>query len=234
MIIVSAVLLLSFGGFVYLYMEVNNFISAPRLVIIKPQDGSSVDGNSTHVTGVAEKDALVFINDQPVLVNENGEYGEDVGLRSGTNTITVKAKNKFDKEAVQSVTVNANFEDAQAQNFPEASENSQQVSGSSISAEIYVNPNPTWLSVEADGNLVYSGVLLPESVQTFEAKEVINITSGKGNETFVKINGKEMGTISNDPGVVRDIKYNSSGKIENNETQTSNNQAASNNKQSKL
>ena len=82
-----------------------------------------------------------------------------------------------------------------------------------ISAEIYVSPNPTWLSVEADGNLVYSGVLLPQSVQKFEAKEKINVTSGKGNETFVKVNGKDMGAISSDPGVVRDIQYNSNGKI---------------------
>lgn len=215
-IIVSLIILLALASFGYLYVEVNNFISAPRLVIIKPTDGTTVDGNSTHVTGVAEKDALVFINDQPVLVNENGEFGEDVGLKSGLNIITVKARSKFNKEATQSVSVNSSLKDNAQQpenNIPNEVAQEQKQNINPFSAEIYVNPNPTWLSVEADGNLVYSGVLLPQSVQKFEAKEKINVTSGKGNETFVKVNGKDLGAISNDPGVVRDIQYDSNGKI---------------------
>jgi cytoskeleton protein RodZ len=219
MIIVSIVILLALGSFLYLYMEVNNFISAPRLVIIKPADGAAIDGNSTHITGVAEKDALVFINDQSVMVNESGEFEEDIGLKSGLNTINVKARSKFNKETTRSVTVNANFQDSsqnQTGEVPQEAIQNEQQNSSPISAEVFVNPNPTWLSVEADGNLVYSGVLLPQSLQNFEAKNLISITSGKGNETFVKINGKDLGMISDDPGVVRDVQYNSNGKIEQN------------------
>jgi len=217
-IIFSVIIILASASFLYLYKEVNNFISAPRLVIIKPSDGLSIDGNLTHVTGIAEKDALVFINDQPVLVNENGEFSEDVGLKSGLNMITVKARSKFNKEAVQTVSVNANFSDSSQQasdDIPQRAVPDQSQSSNPISAEIYVSPDPTWLSVEADGNLVYSGVLLPQSVQTFNAKDSISVTSGKGNQTFLKINGKDTGLLSSDPGVVRDIKYDSNGKINN-------------------
>jgi hypothetical protein len=216
-IILTAVVVLVLASFLYLYREVNSFVSAPRLVIIKPNDGLSIDGNLTHVTGIAEKDALVFINDQPVLVNENGEFGEDVGLKSGLNVITVKARSKFNKEAVQTVSVNANFQDSLPQVSNDALEkntSTQTQNSDPVSAEVYVSPDPTWLSVEADDNLVYSGVLLPQSVQTFNAKNIISITSGKGNQTFVKINGKDAGILSNNPGVVRDVKYNSNGKID--------------------
>lgn len=215
-IILSTIILLVLSSFLYLYLEVNSFISKPRLVIIKPSDGMSIDGSSTHVTGIAEKNALIFINDQPVLVNENGEFGEDVGLKSGLNVITVKARNKFNKEAVQTVSVNANFQDSSQQAASDVSvpENTIQSQDSNpIAVEIYVSPDPTWLSVEADGNLVYSGVLLPQSVQTFNAKNIVSVTSGKGNQTFVKINGKDMGLLSDSPGVVRDTKYNSEGKV---------------------
>jgi cytoskeleton protein RodZ len=215
-IIASSIILLVLASFLYLYREVNNFVSAPRLAIIKPNNGETISGNSIHVTGVAEKDALVFINDQPVMVSENGEFGEDVGLKSGPNTITVKAKSKFDKEAQQSVTVNADFQDAaQPANDLSANSASAQISQNlaPVSAQIYVSPDPTWLSVEADGNLVYSGVLLPQSVQSFDAKNQISITSGKGNETFVKINGKDAGVLSDVPGVVRDVKYDANGKV---------------------
>jgi len=99
MAVIMLVILMAFASFWYLYREVDSFISTPRLVVLKPSDGAAIEGNSVHVNGVAEKDALVFINDQRVMVSENGEFGEDVGLKPGLNTITVKARNKFDKEA---------------------------------------------------------------------------------------------------------------------------------------
>jgi cytoskeletal protein RodZ len=129
MIIVSVVLFLVVSSFGYLYIEVNNFVSAPRLVIIKPANGFSTSEVSTHVTGVAEKDALVFINDQKVLVNENGEFSEDVGLKSGVNMITVKARSKFNKEAVASVSVNANLESLQQGTLESPLENPEDISG---------------------------------------------------------------------------------------------------------
>lgn len=220
MIIVSSILLVVISSFIYLYMQVNNFVSKPRLVIITPIDKTKVEGNSTHVTGVAEKDALVFINDQPVLVNEKGEFSQDVGLKSGLNTINVKARSKFDKEAIETFSINADFQSQfNSQLDVPASEDNSVITASSqpVSLEIYVSPNPTWMSIQADGNLVYSGVLLPDSRQTFEAKESVSITSGKGNETFVKINGKDLGQLSADGNIVRDVIYNANGKVENKE-----------------
>ncbi|EKE20190.1 MAG: transcriptional regulator, XRE family [uncultured bacterium] len=218
-IIVSLVLIVFIAGFGYLYAEVNNFVSKPRLVIMTPTDGATVSGSSTHVTGLAEKDAVVFINEQPVLVSENGEFSQDVGLKNGVNTINVKARSKFDKESNQAVTINADFENkvGEMQTGVAQQQNSEGEKAFSdpISLELYVNPNPSWMSVEADGNLVYSGVLLPGSIQKFEAKEKVSITSGKGNETYIKINGKDMGILSEESGVVRDIMYNAKGKIEN-------------------
>lgn len=215
MIIVLVILLVVVSSFVYLYMEVNNLVSKPRLNVIKPVDGMVVSGSSTHVIGIAEKDALVFINDQPVLVSEKGEFSEDVGLKSGVNVINIKARSKFDKEDVKSISVNADFQSAvfeqEASDVP--SQDAQTASAGDITMDIYVSPNPTWMSVEADGNLVYSGVLLPESVQTFSAKEKISVTSGKGKETFIKINGKDAGVLSSENGVVRDILFDAKGKV---------------------
>lgn len=115
MVVVSLVLLLVVSSFVYLYAQVNNFVSAPRLAILKPTDGALVNGISTHVVGVAEKDALVFINDQKVLVNENGEFSEDVSVKPGLNMIIVKARSKFNKEATASISVNSNLENIEPQ-----------------------------------------------------------------------------------------------------------------------
>lgn len=215
MIVASAILLIVGSSFLYLYIEVNNFVSKPRLTIIKPIDGTTIAGNATHVTGVAEKDALVSINDQPVLVSEKGEFSQDIGLKTGVNIINVKARSKFDKEAMQSITINADFENPIS--TQQSVENTETISAAEfkdVKMEIKVNPNPTWLSIQADGNLVYSGVLLPDSTQTFEAKQVISVTSGKGKETFINVNGKDLGSLSNDAGIVRDILFDSRGRIE--------------------
>ena len=107
LIVVSVISLVAMASFGYLYFQVNNFVSTPRLAIIKPMDGVLVEGSGTHIVGVAEKDALVFINDQPVLVNEKGEFSEDVGLKDGINAISVKARNKFSKETTQNISVSA-------------------------------------------------------------------------------------------------------------------------------
>lgn len=215
MIAVGLVLFVVAASFIYLYMEVNSFISKPRLVIIKPTDGTKIAGNSTHIAGVAEKDALVFINDQPVLVSEKGEFSQDIGLKSGPNNINVRVRSKFDKETSQSITVNADFQNPIAASEIEnndVQDVDQSLAG--VSLEVNVSPNPTWLSVEADGNLVYSGVLLPDSVQTFEAKQSISITSGKGKETFVKINGKDKVMLSEENGVVRGVMFDANGRVE--------------------
>lgn len=217
LIAVTSIVFLVLGSFIYLYLQVNNFISTPRLVIIKPIDGSSIEGSTAHVTGVAEKDALVAINDQPVLVNEKGEFSEDVGLKDGLNVINVKARNKFNKEADQSVSVNAAFQ--APQNQSEADPAQQPVDSNqkrdAINAEIYVSPNSTWLSVETDGNLVYNGVLLPGSTQKFETKSRISVSSGNGSETFVKINGKDLGQLTKASAPAKDIAFDANGKINN-------------------
>ena len=216
MIFISLITFLALGSFIYLYLQVNNFVSTPRLIIIKPIEGSAIQESSTHVVGVAEKDALVTINDQPVLVNEKGEFSEDVGLKDGLNVINVKAKNKFSKETTQSVSVNANFQTAETTAATDVSLSSAagaDLQNLAINAEIYVNPNSTWLSVEADGNLVYNGVLLLESTQKFQAKEKISVSAGKGNETFVKINGKDLGRLTSGSAPAKDIVFDVNGRV---------------------
>ncbi len=200
-----------FLGFFYLYREVDSFISAPRLVITSPRDGEEIEGKSVNIKGFTEKDSEVFINDQPVLASDSGEFSENVVLQGGLNAITVKSKNKFDKESARSISVRSNI-------IEDVSENSQGNEEKvfdqekKIDLEVTVRPGSTWLSVEADGNIVFSGTLLSEAVQKFEAKEKIRITSGKGNNTHVKVNGKDIGVLSSEPGIVRNVIYDANTK----------------------
>jgi hypothetical protein len=210
-IIASITVLLTVGCFWYLYRQVNSFISSPRLFVSAPADGAAINGKTVQVKGIAEKDSLVFINDQPVLVNEKGEFEEEIGLQQGVNVITLRARNRFDKESVKTVSVSANYQsEADAQN--QQTDSQGQMQTQPFKMEIHVSPNPTWISVEADGNLVYSGVLMPGANQAFSANDTISVTSAKGNETFVTLDGKDLGALSGDAGSVQDAIFTSAGK----------------------
>lgn len=108
--IVSALILLAVGGFVYLYQEFQSFASVPRLVVIDPSDNQIVNSNAVYVRGTTEKDASLMINGQPVLVREGGDFYEQVHLQPGLNSLTVSATNKFKKEKVVTLSVQANYE----------------------------------------------------------------------------------------------------------------------------
>lgn len=206
-------LLLLFGGFFYLYEEFGSFTNVPKLIIIKPEQNSVESGNSVTIQGVTDKDAKLFINDQLVLVSDDGEFNENLALQFGANTITIKAVNRFDKAAVQNIIVQSNY---QAEALEENEANKQleaEATEEKISIEIRVDPGPVWLSVEADKNLVFSGTMLAGAVQSFTADDEIIINSGSASATLIKFNGKDMGALGENPVSVRGVVFNKDTQI---------------------
>ncbi len=105
-----AVGVLIFGIAFYLYREYRTFVSEPYLVLLEPTKGQIVSNDETLVSGKTDRDAKLFLNDQPILVNEAGEFHERVRLQRGVNTVTVKVMNRFGKERVETVSVVANYD----------------------------------------------------------------------------------------------------------------------------
>lgn len=201
------------SGMTFLYREIGSFSSTPRLVISSPQANAEVEGNSLAVEGVTDKDARLFINDQPILVNDDGKFKELITIQPGVNVVNIKSVNKFQKEASETVTVKMAGEGSEEKVAGEMADNiggdssREQKDLEEIHMEIRVDPGPVWLSVEADGNLVFSGTMLTGATQVFRAAEKISINSGKANATFVKFNGKDIGALSSDPGAVRGATF---------------------------
>lgn len=211
LVIASFLTVAALAVFFYLYREVESFVSTPRLVVYEPVDNSTFEGQIARVTGIAERGSAVFVNDQAVLTNEKGEFGQDISLQEGLNTIVVKARNKFDKEATKSITLNANFQNVlNDQSGVLAQEDLP--TQDTLAVEVWVKSEPVWLSIEADGNLVYSGNLNHDTIQKMEAKEKVSITSSRGNETFIKLNGKDLGPLAETPDAVKDVIFTHEGK----------------------
>lgn len=211
-IAVASIIILAVLGLAYFYGELKSFIAIPRLLIYSPPDGSVTDGNSIQIAGLTEKGAQVFINGQKVNVGDNGEFSENVILQSGLNSITVKAVNKFEKETAQIIKVQANLKDNSSTSQEEGIKNEKSAAAEKegrekMELEIYAKSNPVWVSIEIDGNLVYSGALDPEAAKIFKASEKITVSSERGNDTFIKINGQEKGSLSQNPGLIKNVVF---------------------------
>lgn len=206
-ITISIIALFTLGGFFYLYKEVGSFASAPSLVVLSPEQNAFISGNSVLVEGRTEKDAKLYVNDQPILVNDEGKFREDLTLQAGNNFINVKAVNKFEKETIQTMTVQSNYQNESEENNSEEAKIENVSPQKEIEIELKVDPGPVWVNVEADGNLVFNGTMLSGATQKFSAKSKISINSGKGNATFVKFNGKDIGTLGSDPSPVRGVTF---------------------------
>jgi cytoskeletal protein RodZ len=202
------------GAFFYLYREAGSLTDMPRLIILNPESNSQVEGNSVLLEGKTDKDARVFINEQLVLVDDNGKFKEDISLQSGINIIHIRAVNKFQKEASQSVTVQAKYAEGNADSLA-GNRSGEDLSDQSVlptddeavQIELSVDPGPVWVSIEADGSLVFSGTVLTGSVQKFSARDKIVIGSGQANATYIKLNGEDKGTLGKENGAIEGVIF---------------------------
>ena len=212
------ILLLVFGGFYYLYQKANIFISTPRLMITEPGDGAEIDGNEIRISGITDRDAQLLVNEKAILVDAEGKFTELVGLHEGLNLVVIKSTNRFQKETSQIISIKSNYkngvENSDIQNTNQNETKSEETISETekIKLEISINPHPTWISVEADGMVLFSGIFSPGTSKTFESKGDIRVSSDRGNNTYIKINGKDKGTLGSDSGIVKDIIFNVSSK----------------------
>lgn len=202
---------LFFGGIFYLYKEIDAFANTPKLVIINPVQNSSEDDNSVVVEGITDKDARVFINNQPILVSDEGRFSESLALQFGTNTISIKAVNRFEKSKSEDLTVQSNYKPEEPVEDDSQKEDIL-AEQNKIAIEVRVDPGPIWISIETDGNLVFSGTMLAGSIQSFLASEKVVISSGKANATYIKFRGKDIGTLGDEAEPVRGVIFNKDTK----------------------
>ncbi|MFZ2188036.1 MAG: RodZ domain-containing protein [Candidatus Moraniibacteriota bacterium] len=206
--------ILVLGVFFYLYREAGSLTDTPRLIILNPGSNSQVDGKNVLLEGKTDKDARVFINDQLVLVDDDGRFREDISLQSGINVIHVRAVNKFQKEAAENITVQSKYVDENADSQKEEgvtndspSQDASQADDMAVQIELSVDPGPVWISAEADGNLIFSGTVLAGAVQKFSAHDKITISSGQANATYIKLNGEEKGTLGKESGAIKGVVF---------------------------
>lgn len=94
---VGAALAVIFGYLIFQYIH---FISPPNLSVESPKEGQVIDGDSVMVFGSTEADSKITVNNQPILVDEDGKFSVTLEITKDTNEVIVKSISRSGKETV--------------------------------------------------------------------------------------------------------------------------------------
>lgn len=94
---VGIIIVLILGYLIYQYFQ---FISPPKLEMLSPKENQIVIGKKVRVSGRTNTDAKITINNQPVIVDQNGFFEEEIAVVKETQELVIKAISRSGKETV--------------------------------------------------------------------------------------------------------------------------------------
>lgn len=89
----------------YSLFQARFMILGPRVTVIYPQDGTTVDSALVVMKGHADNIAYISLNDRPIFVDENGDFNEKLIAEAGLSILTVRARDRFGRETQKAVRV---------------------------------------------------------------------------------------------------------------------------------
>lgn len=100
--LISMVVLTMVG---YIGFQVHKVTAPPSLVIVAPGDQVVWEKGELEIVGRTSAGAVVLINNQNVLQDDNGNFKQSISLQEGLNTIEIVAKSRFDKQTLKTIKV---------------------------------------------------------------------------------------------------------------------------------
>jgi len=109
LIIVLIIILILAGIIGYIIYSVRSFTSPPNLQISSPSSEQVIKEDKVEIVGKTDEGATLMINNQTVLIDDRGNFHQQVKLNPGLNTFEVKATNRLKKETVKQVKILAEY-----------------------------------------------------------------------------------------------------------------------------
>lgn len=85
---------------VYLGVSYMNFIRPPYLELQEPEENQIIEKTVLVVKGKTNPEAFIEVNNQPVLVGEDGNFETEIEIFEGTSEVVVVAKSRSGKETI--------------------------------------------------------------------------------------------------------------------------------------
>ena len=84
----------------YLGYSIINIIKPPTLTVTNPAKDITIVSRIINIEGIAEKEARILINNEEVLIDNEGAFNKLINLKKGVNTISIKASKKYSQESI--------------------------------------------------------------------------------------------------------------------------------------
>ncbi len=94
----------------YLVFEYIKFISPPDIKITKPLDGEVVLSDRVKVSGSTKTDVVLTINNQPVILDINGNFETEIEVNKDTKELKFEAVSRSGKKAYKTVRITVDTE----------------------------------------------------------------------------------------------------------------------------
>jgi hypothetical protein len=99
-IILSVILLVSYGIF-----NARNLLLGPNVELFSPTNNTETNENIANINGRAQNITFISLNEKPIFVDREGMFQEKLLLSPGSNTIQVKARDRFKNEVMKTITI---------------------------------------------------------------------------------------------------------------------------------
>jgi|SRR3989344_7018326 len=90
-VIMVLIIILIAGLFSYFYFQYNALHTPPPLMVENPKEDIVTRDEAVAVFGKTDKDATLTINNEPILIKDDGKFYKDVALTIGNNTLVIEA-----------------------------------------------------------------------------------------------------------------------------------------------
>ncbi|TSA46586.1 DUF4115 domain-containing protein [bacterium] len=187
----------------YLYFQVSSLRRPPPLEIVSPAADGTAASSLILVQGKTERGSSVYINDQLIVVDADGNFRENLSLGLGVNQLNIRSVNKFKQETrlVRSVVL------AEGPAAGVTASSTGSTLAPKLGLEVSVGPKASVVLLVVDGREDFAGIMLPDAKKLITATEKIVLSTSNAGSTRVKLNGKDLGVMGKDGEIVKDIEF---------------------------
>jgi cytoskeletal protein RodZ len=176
------------GILTYIGYQIYQFQSPPQIEINSPENELSTSEESVEVLGVTDTNTTLFVNDNPVAVDDTGSFQYSVQLNPGINIITILAKkDNSTQESVETLTVTYTVPEEETS---EEEQQPQEEEKNMVRLEI-VNSS-VWIQFNVDKINKISQIVQIGEEYEYEVKNQFSLTTGIINSTKLYFNDEEI------------------------------------------
>ncbi len=178
----------------YAYFQINYFIQTPQLNISEPADYTVVAVNKVNIVGQTNPDNVLYVNNQPLTTDKNGNFQTPIQLKNGYNIIKVTAKNKIGKTTTSTKVVVANIDESYSDN-------------SQLNLTIQASKKDIWVRIKnSSSESIFDGTITAGTNHSFTESGNIFISTSDAGATIIEINDQDLGTLGEDDQIIEDLQ----------------------------